>query len=139
VHKESKKSRNPFRNGRLRLQKSVVTFVDILGYRELITSVRTKKESAELLMRLHSALSTSRTFVDPRHIEDALSGYSNKDRSAMRAFTDNIVIGRPIRFDAHIELSAALQEISFFQLTMASHGFFVRGGIALAGLRLALR
>jgi hypothetical protein len=131
-----KKSRNPFQNIRIhpKLQKSVVTFVDILGYRELISAARTKRESAELLKRLHNALSKSRQYVDPEYRADALSFYSAKDKSAMRAFTDNIVIGRPVRFDAHIELAAALQEISYFQLTMARHGFFVRGGVAIGHL-----
>jgi hypothetical protein len=136
VSKKPKKSRNPFATNRTppKLQKSVVTFVDILGYRELISAVRTKRESAELLKRLHRALSKSRRFIDPEYRADTLSFYSPKDKSAMRAFTDNIVIGRPIRFDAHIELAATLQEISYFQLTMASEGFFVRGGVAIGNL-----
>lgn len=138
MSKKPKKSRNPFQSSHIepKLQKSVVTFVDILGYRELISAAHTKKESAELLKRLHNALSKSRLFIDPEFRADALSFYSAKDKSAMRAFTDNIVIGRPIRFDVHVELAAALQEISYFQLTMASHGFFVRGGIAIGYLYL---
>ena len=131
-----KKSRNPFQSSRIqpRLQKSVVTFVDILGYRELISTTQTKRDSADLLKRLHSALSKSRQYIDPEFRAAASSFYSAKDKSAMRAFTDNIVIGRPVRFDAHIELAAALREISYFQLTMASHGFFVRGGVAIGSL-----
>lgn len=111
-----------------------MTFVDILGYRELISTTQTKRDSADLLKRLHSALSKSRQYIDPEFRAAASSFYSAKDKSAMRAFTDNIVIGRPVRFDAHIELAAALREISYFQLTMASHGFFVRGGVAIGSL-----
>jgi hypothetical protein len=130
---EKRTSRNPYEgsNGKPKLRMSVVTFVDILGYRELIAGARTKRESSALLERLHGALVESRQYVDPARLEDVRSVYSDKDASTMRAFTDNIVIGRPIQYDAYVEIAASLQEISYFQLTMALEGFFVRGGIAV--------
>src|ERR1700685_4672116 len=130
------KSRNPFEGdaGKPRLQKSVVTFVDILGYQALVASAATKRKHSELLSRLHAALRTSRSFIDPALIGEAPRVYGAKDKVAMRAFTDNIVIGRPVKLDSHIEVAAALNEISYFQLTMAIRGFFVRGGIAIGDL-----
>jgi hypothetical protein len=136
MSKNKQESRNPYQyaNGKPELIRSVVTFVDILGYRDLISAARTEVEASALLERLHGALVESRQYVDPARREDVLSIYSDKDASTMRAFTDNIVIGRPIKYDAYVEIAATLQEISYFQLTMALEGFFVRGGISVGPL-----
>lgn len=119
-------SRNPYiqKDGQPVLLKSVVAFVDILGYRDLVDCAAKAFKSQELLDRLHGALRKARKHVDP----------DNLDFCAVRAFTDNIVIGHPIFDDAEGELGFACYTLSYFQMTMSMEGFFVRGGIAIGDL-----
>lgn len=129
-------SRNPYieTNGIPKLRRSVVGFVDILGYQDLVQSASNKEKSQALLVRLHSALRSSREHVDPNRSEDMYQRLQDKDISTFRAFTDNIVIGYPIRDEGEIELSRIFNSVSYFQMLMAMEGFFVRGAIAIGDL-----
>ncbi len=124
-------SRNPYisQNGPPRLQNSVVAFIDILGYADMVVGAATRSMSQALLRRLHDALRKARAYVDPQGLVE-----NEKDSSALRAFTDNIVIGYPIHDDAESELGVAFSELSLFQMTMSLEGFFIRGGIAIGHL-----
>ena len=57
----------------------------------------------------------------------------DKDPHALKAFSDNIVIGWPIREDAESELGDAFDRLACFQLSMVNAGFFVRGAISVGG------
>jgi hypothetical protein len=128
-------SRNPYieSDGTPKLRRSVVAFIDILGYMDLVKST-TSEDSQALLARLHKALSLSRQHVDPNHSADTLQKLGDKDFSAFRAFTDNIVIGQPVRDDGEIELGSVFDSVSYFQMLMTMEGFFVRGAIAIGDL-----
>lgn len=128
-------SRNPYieSDGTPKLRRSVVAFIDILGYMDLVKST-TSDDSQTLLARLHKALNSSRQHVDPNHSDDTLQKLGNKDFYAFRAFTDNIVIGQPIRDDGEIELGSVFNSVSYFQMLMTMEGFFVRGAIAIGDL-----
>ena len=58
----------------------------------------------------------------------------------MRAFTDNIVIGYPIRGrgDAESELVTIFRNLSYFQMKLTMDGFFVRGAIAVGELYMSV-
>lgn len=110
------------------LVKSAVAFIDILGYKDLIKEADNSGKGETLLRRLHEALNHSTKFVKPGFI---LSGH------AIRAFTDNIVLGYPLggtRRDCEIELTMYTVYLSYFQLSMILSGFFLRGGIAIGNL-----
>jgi hypothetical protein len=94
------------------------------------------EDSQALLGRLHKALQSSREHVDPNRFEDAVPRLGEKDFSAFRAFTDNIVIGEPIRGrgDGEVELGSVFRSLSYFQMVMVMEGFFVRGAIAIGQL-----
>ncbi|WP_220635911.1 hypothetical protein [Georgfuchsia toluolica] len=94
----------------------------------------TSNDRQALLARLHKALNLSRQQVDPNHSDDTLQKLRDKDFSAFRAFTDNIVIGQPIRYDGEIELGSVFDSVSYFQMLMTMEGFFVRGAIAIGDL-----
>lgn len=128
-------SRNPYveSDGTPKLRRSVVAFIDILGYMDLVKST-TSNDRQALLARLHKALNLSRQQVDPNHSDDTLQKLRDKDFSAFRAFTDNIVIGQPIRDDGEIELGSVFDSVSYFQMLMTMEGFFVRGAIAIGDL-----
>jgi len=54
-----------------------------------------------------------------------------RESFVIKAFTDNIVIGWPIKRDPKFELDAALEKLAYFQFTMALEGFFIRGALSV--------
>jgi hypothetical protein len=127
-------SRNPYENveGAPQLQHSVFLFMDILGYKNLTQVAEQDGTQQELLQRLHNALSNGRKELEDKH--ESLAGLKKltpKDRYALKAFTDNIVIAWPIIEDAEIELGSAFSKVAWFQFNMALEGFFIRGAISI--------
>jgi hypothetical protein len=127
-------SRNPYENveGAPQLRRSVFVFMDILGYENLTRVAELDGAQQELLQRLHSALSKERKDLEGKHERLAvLKKLTTKDRYALKAFTDNIVIAWPIIDDAEIELGSAFSKVAWFQFNMALEGFFIRGAISI--------
>ena len=126
-------SRNPYvKEGEVpRLKNSVVVFMDILGYRQMVENAASTGTESELLLRLHSTLESGQKFLKGELIPPKLG---LKDHYAVKAFTDNIVIGWPIRSDAESELGSAFFMLSFFQFSLALAGFFIRGGLSIGPL-----
>lgn len=121
-------SRNPYHffDKPPTLQQSVLVFMDILGYSEMIRQSDKTGTQQDLLQRIYRALSINRTLFDQYRSER-----SERDFFALKAFTDNIVIGWPVHFDAEPELGNAFSELSLFQLQMTLEGFFVRGALSV--------
>ena len=118
---------NPYtRDGHgFRLVDSVVCFLDILGYRELVA------DGGEAAQRsFHNALAESYPMML------AEMGYDPGDDYpplfALKTFTDNVVLARPIgpRNDGESELGNVAMAVGALQTQLALKGFFVRGGIA---------
>jgi hypothetical protein len=130
-------SRNPYHvqgDPVPRLRQSALAYCDILGYSQMVETSYATGTGPEMLAKLYEALSSGRTWLEGKLQEGDLVGEAFKhlpERFALKAFTDNIVMGWPIRDDAESELFDALDRLSDFQLQMATAGFFVRGGIAL--------
>ncbi len=57
-----------------------------------------------------------------------------KDSYAVKAFTDNIVMGWPIHTDGESELGSTFFQLSFFQFNLTLAGFFIRGGLSIGPL-----
>jgi hypothetical protein len=131
-------SRNPYHenNGSRVVRPSVVALLDILGFAEMAREAHTSGQENEFLGRLYAALEKGRQWLDPdKWMEKGgLPKFGRKDFYALKAFTDNIVLGWPIRDDAEIELGQAFSAISWFQFEMVSAGFFVRGAISVGNL-----
>jgi hypothetical protein len=135
-------NRNPYisESGCPSLQHSVVAFLDILGYRQMILKANEQNSSQEFLKNLH------RTLVSAvNHLRDPLceaneifkSSVLDKDLHKVVTFTDNIVIAYPIiRYaeDAEWELGQIFSQIANYQLTLAKAGFFVRGAITIGDI-----
>jgi len=85
----------------------------------------------ELLQDLHSALTSGREWLEDKDLSPEFYEMMKKDDYALKAFTDNIVIGWPIYGDAEGEFGAAFLKIGYFQLQMALHGFFLRGALSI--------
>jgi hypothetical protein len=111
------------------LRKSVVAFLDILGFVDEMKEAFKTKTAAQLLIRLRSAMDTAY-----ENFSDEIPGFDPVEINSwhVKAFTDNIVIGYPITHsDAEGELGSLLLEVREYQVAMVNSGFFVRGGIAI--------
>lgn len=127
-------SRNPYENVDVtaQLRRSVFVLMDILGYTAMIQEAEHNGTQQDLLQKLHSSLSAGRNQLEEKHKAfEGLKKLTAKDRYALKAFTDNIVIAWPIIDDAEIELGSAFTKVAEFQFTMALDGFFIRGAVAL--------
>jgi len=120
---------NPYRDesGRPLLRRSVVTFIDILGYQDQVKKAVASGEEGTLLMSLRHAYDETYS-----HIKDVEE--SNRPHWLVKGFTDNIVIGYPVRLDAEPEMGDMFSNLCTFQLMMTIHGFFIRGGMAIGDL-----
>lgn len=127
-------SRNPYHgadSSRV-LRSSVFAFIDFLGYTDLIKRAEREGRQQELFGEIYDAISDGRNFLEDKHegvlqIKEMLP----KDFYVLKAFTDNIVIGWPIRSDAEVELGQAVSKLMNFQFSMSIRGFFVRGAISI--------
>jgi hypothetical protein len=102
--------------------------MDMLGYKGMWWQAEREGGQVTFLHRLYEALEKGQEWLSPN---DSDFWPTDKDRYAIKAFTDNIVIGWPVRGDAESELGSIFSNIAYFQLRMATYGFFLRGAIAL--------
>jgi len=102
--------------------------MDMLGYKEMWCHAEREGSQDTFLQRLYEALKEGQEWLLPN---DNDVWPTEKDRYALKAFTDNIVIGWPVRGDGESELGSIFSNIAFFQLRMATNGFFLRGAISL--------
>ena len=113
---------------------SVFAFIDILGYAQLVEEAEASGTQQQFLEKVHGALSEGRKWLEYmndetlKDFDDTLSG---KKLYALKAFTDNIVIGWPIYDDAESEFGDAFMKLAHFQFQMIVSGFFVRGAISI--------
>jgi len=107
--------------------------MDILGYQQMTITAQRQNQQETFLQDLYAALAESRQWLDNSFSEDSPQ-ILEKDFYALKAFTDNIVVGFPIRRDGEIELGDALDRSASFQFNMAIKGFFVKGSIAVGDI-----
>jgi len=138
---EVNNKRNPYINakGQRELKKSIVAFVDILGFKELVINAKNEGRSKNLFDSFYNALSTwSNHIKDMNNMASDVSFSQKKDTYIIRIFTDCILIGSPIKIsknkytiEGENELWEILSILYIFQLEMVSHGYFVRGAISV--------
>ena len=135
--------RNPYINedGQRELHKSIIAFVDILGFKDLVRNAKKKGKSQEVFKDFHHVLSTWFNRIEEmqkKSFEMPFIG-GRKDDYTIRIFTDCIVIGCPIKQDGNRynfiegcnEFFDILTTLYIFQLEMINQGYFVRGAIAV--------
>ncbi len=83
-----------------------------------------------MLQQVHEALTIGREYLEEKHLAHLSLGFDFTDY-ALKAFTDNIVIGWPVRDDAESEFGRAFDKLATFQLQMVTRGYFLRGGISV--------
>jgi hypothetical protein len=125
-------SRNPYHqdNKAPLLRRSLFVFMDVLGYSTFMQEAQKGGTQSEALVKVHHALRMGRGWID-YDLTPELADFIKKEPYALKAFTDNVVIGWPIRDDAESELGGMLSMLTGFQMQLALEGFFVRGALAL--------
>jgi hypothetical protein len=128
--------RNPYlqKSQKPILKPSVVAFIDILGYKNTVLDADEEGNSLRLLSKLHKTLKSAVGYMrDPLGEANEIfkSPILERDLYKVVTFTDNIVIGYPIKGDAEAELGHIFSHLSQYQLTLSKAGFFIRGAIAI--------
>lgn len=125
--------RNPYRgaNDEVRPLESVVVFVDVLGFIDAMKNAYRSGEPINLLNNLREAVDSSYFSLQDK-VEYPASVIEKHFRLwEFKAFTDNIVIGFPIKLDSEVEMATIFERLAVFQLSMIKYGFFIRGAIAV--------
>ena len=107
-------SRNPYHDGhdKPQLKQSVLIFMDILGYAEMTSVAHNDGRAQEFLENLYDVLAEGRRSLEEGYwLPEGLEGIVQKDRSYLKAFTDNIVIGLPSAMMPGIELGDAFSRL----------------------------
>ena len=122
----------PYRigGGQPELLNSVVLFIDVLGMTSIMeTSLSNEDDPHAALRHVYPALRDA-----GRHFGRAARDGIPRMYAAT-FFTDNAVIGWPIfdmENDGEVELGWTFLDCSKYQLELAQHGLFSRGGLAVA-------
>jgi hypothetical protein len=126
-------SRNPYHDADQQpvLRKSVFACMDILGYKASVEEAHRTGTEQALLNKLYAPLSSGRNWLEDAHAPRELKELTEKDRFALKAFTDNIVIGWPVRDNAEVEFGSAFSKLAQFQFDMVLSGFFIRGALSV--------
>jgi len=113
---------------------SVVAYIDILGYHEMASRAHCHNRDSEFLQNLHRAFSKGQNWLQGK-----LPGpkIGKKHFCALKAFTDNIVLGYPLirsKSDGEVELGHVFFLLAIFQFEVTVAGFFTRGAISIGDL-----
>jgi hypothetical protein len=110
-------SRNPYHrdDGSRVVRPSVVAILDILGFAAMAREAQRSGTEDAFLSSLYSALEQGRMhrleYDKWIESEESVSRLMPKDNYALKAFTDNIVMGWPIRSDGETELGSAFDAL----------------------------
>jgi hypothetical protein len=124
---------NPYREGeRVNVLNSAVVYLDILGVKAALKAGTSLGRQHRDATSLRKALDRCWPELVPNHEEDL-------NLLKASAFTDNVVVGIPIRADLAFEegdLGSALLQVAAFQLEMVLCGYPLRGAIDIGTLYL---
>lgn len=134
-----KQNINPYINDADRsplLLPSVIAYIDVLGYKDLIESDASQynlKFYRDALKWAYESLEQFSEYAVSNNID--LPDLKNKYE--VRGFFDNLVIGYPIEGDrTETVLEKVFSLLAHVQLRMTNDGFFLRGAISVGELHL---
>lgn len=122
--------------GRPILRQSIVAFIDILGFSQMVTSSTRQEESQRLLDTIYAAVQDSRKLArgSVEHEPGARSV-----AWVTKFFSDNLALGFPLGDGDRDHANAAalvVRAAQQYQLSMALSGFFLRGALTVGDLCL---
>ena len=132
VARRIEQHRSTFLRGRYKvdLTRSVVCFVDMLGYRAFTERVEAEDDlmiKEVMYGSLHAALVESVGRIQ-------MSQVSHENAFKYKIFTDNIVIVWAMADDGEAQFSEMIEELAAFQLNMAINGFLTRGAVSVGNM-----
>lgn len=104
----------------------LVAFIDILGFRDLLTR---SIESEDVVDNLHNAL---KRIMELKKENEFNSYYDYESGVEISTFSDSIVISYPIDYKGGLFL--ILTDLAHLQLDLAQQGVLIRGGITIGQL-----
>ena len=117
--------KNPYHteSGKPWIRKSWVVFIDILGFKDEVREATRTNEQSVLLNRLMVALEEAKDYLYYGHhfAEQYGDGYAP---FMIKFFTDNLILGFPVRDDGESEFGQAIFVIALYQFTLLKYGFW---------------
>lgn len=103
------------------LVNSVVCTIDILGFSEMIINSCNNGYGDKLLKEVSYLINKNKQCIIPNK-------YS---QGKIKIYTDNMIVGYPVKGDGQEELYEILENVSEYQFNLSIEGLFVRGGISV--------
>ena len=100
---------------------SIVCAIDILGFSQMIINSCNKGKGGKLLREINYLINKNKQCIIPNK-------YS---QGKIKIYTDNMIVGYPIKGDGEEELNEILDNVSEYQFNLSLEGLFVRGGISV--------
>lgn len=120
------------KDGQTHVQASIVAYFDVLGFTAEMRAAQQAGRSDEFLQRVSSTVKG--WYEAARDTSDDIFDVDQR-LWELKAFTDNVVIGHPIRHGGEPELGHLMSDVAMLQLAFILEGdLFMRGGIAAGEL-----
>lgn len=103
------------------LVNSVVCAIDILGFSQMIMDSCRDGYGSKLLKEINYLINKNKQCIIPNKYSEG----------KIKIFTDNMVVGYPVKDDGEVELDEILDNVSEYQFNLSLEGLFVRGGISI--------
>ena len=103
------------------LVNSMVCTIDILGFSQMIIESCNNEYGNNLLKEI--------TLLINRNKQCIIKNKYSKGK--IKVYTDNMIVGYPIKDDGEEELNEILDNVSEYQFNLALEGLFVRGGVSV--------
>ena len=100
---------------------SIVCAIDILGFSQMIIDSCNKGDGGSLLREINYLINKNKQCIIPNK-------YS---QGKIKIYTDNMIVGYPIKGDGEEELNEILDNVSEYQFNLSLEGLFVRGGVSI--------
>ena len=99
--------------------------IDILGFKEIVEKAYKDKIEKKILINLKKAIQDTKQFCMP----------NERYHTKYKLFSDNILIGLQIdKSINNFQLDYFIKIIAHYQMGMALHGYFIRGGLTIGSL-----
>ena len=104
-----------------KLINSMVCTIDILGFSQMIVDSCKEGYGNKLLNEISYLINKNKQCIIPNK-------YS---QGKIKIYTDNMIVGYPIKDDGEEELDEILDNVLEYQFNLALEGLFVRGGVSV--------
>jgi hypothetical protein len=119
-------------DGQPHVQEAVIAYFDILGFTQDMQAAAKKGQSDDFLKRFSSV--AKGWYLAARDNFSAEWG-DGRRLWELNSFSDNVVIGHPIRHGGEVELGHVMSDIAMLQMGfILEGGFFLRGAVAAGDL-----